>query len=61
MKRAFRLLLTVAGGAAATWLFNPREGARRRALLRDGLRSRTQRARSLAARVGRDLLGSGHR
>jgi osmotically-inducible protein OsmY len=62
---ALRLLLAVAGGAAATWLLSPTEGARRRALLRDGLRSRARRARTLAGKLGRDVrnraIGAAHR
>jgi hypothetical protein len=50
-----RLLLAAAGGAAAAWLLSPQEGARRRALVRDGVRSRARRVATLGGRLGRDL------
>jgi hypothetical protein len=61
----WRVLLAAAGGAAAAWLLSPQEGARRRALVRDSVRSRAHRARLLGGRLGRDLrnraLGAGAR
>jgi hypothetical protein len=49
------MLLAAAGGAAAAWLLSPREGARRRALLRDGVGARARRAALAGGRIGRDL------
>jgi hypothetical protein len=43
------------GSAAAAWFLSPQEGARRRALLRNGVRSRARRARMLGGKLGRDL------
>ena len=64
-RAGWRVLLAAAGGAAAAWLLSPQEGARRRALLLDGVRSRARHARALGGKVGRDLrnraLGAGAR
>jgi hypothetical protein len=54
-KTGWRLLLAAAGGAAAAWLLSPQEGARRRAVLRDGVRARARRAALVGGRLGRDL------
>jgi hypothetical protein len=64
-RRGWRLLLAAAGGAAAAWLLSPQEGSRRRARLRDGVRSRVRQAAVLGGKLGRDLrdrtLGAGAR
>jgi hypothetical protein len=53
--RGWRVLLAAAGGAAAAWLLSPQEGARRRAMVRQGVRSRARRAALLGGKLGRDL------
>lgn len=53
--RAPSRLLSFAGGAAALYFLEPERGARRRALLRDGLGARGRRLLALVRKAGTDL------